>query len=290
MMTVEKQVVALAALLHDLGKFWQRTRGERTQPHEEYSRRFVEETFAGFFHGCGPDMAHAIAHHHRWPHVQRDCEKQVIVADWLSANERERENRAQEAPAHVALAALLSRRPIAPKNTPELRFPLGQLSWSDEAQFFPCASATADPGVYRKLWQNFESEMARLAEKRGYHPVDFTTLLALLRKYTTRMPAATPWEGQDQRTVPDISLYDHLKTTAAIAACLQEELSPDDLDRVLYALASRSRPDPVLERPLAALVKGDISGTQDFLFLLTAKGAARGLRGRSFTSSCWPRQ
>ncbi|MGE4096206.1 MAG: type III-A CRISPR-associated protein Cas10/Csm1, partial [Candidatus Binatia bacterium] len=36
------------------------------------------------------------------------------------------------------------------------------------------------------------------------------------------------------------------------------------------------------DRNLCALVKGDISGTQDFLYLLTSSGAARGLRGRSF--------
>jgi CRISPR-associated protein Csm1 len=279
---MQKEVVWLAALLHDLGKFWQRSYPGRTLPHEEYSRRFVEERFQGYFHPCGGDLAHAIAHHHRWPRVQRDSEKLVILADWLSAHEREKEDRAQEAPSHAALVALLSRPPIAPDGTPELRWPLGQLDWKDEAAFFPSQGATATPESYRELWQAFEAEMAQLAGKRGYHTADFVTLLALLRKYTSRLPAATPWEGDGQRTVPDISLYDHLRTTAAIAACLQEELGSDELDQALSALASRRLGDPILQRPLAALVKGDVSGTQDFLFLLTAKGAARGLRGRSF--------
>jgi CRISPR-associated protein Csm1 len=281
----DKEALWLAALLHDLGKFWQRSYGGRTHPHEEYSRRFVEEKFAGYFHSCGGDLAHAIAHHHRWPNVHRDGEKQVILADWLSANEREKEDRAQEAPYHAALVALLSRKQITLESTPELRFSLSSLGWEDEVHFFPTETASAAPAIYGQLWSDFEAEVTRLAANRGYHPADFTTLLALLRKYTSRMPAATPWEGEGQRTVPDISLYDHLKTTAAIAACLQEELGPDNLDELLSALNSRQRSQgssEVLGRHLAALVKGDISGTQDFLFLLTAKGAAKGLRGRSF--------
>jgi CRISPR-associated protein Csm1 len=278
----DAEVVWLAALLHDLGKFWQRTFPGRTRAHEEWGRRFVEEQHRGFFAPCGDGLAHAIAHHHRWPKVSRDVEKVVILADWLSAKEREKEDRAQEAPSHAALAALLSRPPVAPAGTPELRFSLGPLDWQSADLFFPSEGAAADPAVYQQLWEGFEAEVGRLAGKRGYHPADFTTLLALLRKYTARMPAATPWEGPEQRTVPDVSLYDHLKTTSAIAACLQEELGPDDLDELLSALASARRDSPALQRPLAALVKGDISGTQDFLYLLTAKGAARGLRGRSF--------
>ena len=274
--------VVLAALLHDLGKFWQRTCAGRTYPHEEYSRRFVEEEFPGYFQACGDDLAHAIAHHHRWPRVESDCDKLVILADWLSANEHECEDRDQEEPAHAPLVSLLSRQPIAPPGTPELSFPLSQLNWQSESAFFADRNAVAGPDIYARLWQEFRTEFAQMAGSRVYVPADLTTIVALLRKYTSRMPAAPPWEKDGVRTVPDISLYDHLKTTAALAACLQRQLGPDGVGELLAALTARQRLDGRLGVPICVLVKGDISGTQDFLYLLTSKGAARGLRGRSF--------
>jgi CRISPR-associated protein Csm1 len=271
----------LAGLLHDLGKFQQRGFAERTVPHEEYSRRFVEEDLGGYFRPCGDDLAHAITHHHRRVRASREAEKLVILADWLSANERENEEREREEPAHAALLALLTRPPIAPEGTPERRFPLGRMDWNTEAGFFPAEQVAVGPEDYARVWQQFRDEFSRLAGQRGYRSADLTTITALLRKYTTRMPSATPWQKAGERTVPDISLYSHLKTTAAVASCLEAQLGPDEPDRLLAALTT-GRAEDVLSTPLCALVKGDISGTQDFLYLLTSKGAARGLRGRSF--------
>ncbi len=96
------------------------------------------------------------------------------------------------------------------------------------------------------------------------------------------MPSATPWADGDRRTVPDVSLYDHLKSTAAIAACLYRELGPDEQDGLLAALRKGEVHSSALQRPVCALLKGDVSGTQDFLYLMTSRGAAAGLRGRSF--------
>jgi CRISPR-associated protein Csm1 len=113
-----------------------------------------------------------------------------------------------------------------------------------------------------------------------------STLLALLRKYTWAIPSDTRRD-----VLPDISLYHHLKTTAAIAACLvREELTEDEVQTLHMALTRLFLKAPltpaeqnlVYRRQLCTLVKGDISGTQDFLYLLTSSGAARGLRGRSF--------
>lgn len=277
----EFEIVCLAGLLHDLGKFWQRTQRVRTS-HEEYGRRFVEQEFRGYFMPCGDDLAHAIAHHHQ-PRLTRDIEKQVALADRLSANEREKEDRSQEEPACTPLLAVLSRPPIAPQGTAEKAFPLCTLSSDSADAVFPTESAAAGPDGYRTLWDGFRAEFASLVGERGYRSADFATLAALLRKYTSRMPSATPWEGDGRRTVPDISLYDHLKTTAAIAACVARELGPDELDPLLFAVAAREpEHGELLDKPLCALLKGDLSGTQDFLYLLTSKGAARGLRGRSF--------
>ena len=264
----------LAALLHDIGKFRQRTIATRPfRPHERHGWEFVTEDFGGFFHPCGDDLGDAILNHHNFPRQTKEIEKQVTLADRLSAKERETEQRDQEKPSHAALVSIMSRLQIPDKpQPPELRYDLNPLDIRRET-IFPTEDGSVDPNRYEELWGEFTRELQLLTGGRGYQSADYQTLVALLHKYTARMPSATPWEGGAERTVPDVSLYDHLRTTAAIAGCVHREILPDDLDGYLRQSA---------ERPLCALLKGDISGLQNFLYGIKSEGASRELRGRSF--------
>src|SRR5262249_54897074 len=143
----DRETMCLAALLHDLGKFWQRGFVGRKQAHEEYSRDFVEEKFRGYFHPCGDYLAHAIAQHHR-PRVELDIEKQVILSDRRSANEREREDRAQEEPSESPLLSPFSRLDGKPGTIKELRYPLGPLSWDRKDRCFPQEQVEVGPAGY----------------------------------------------------------------------------------------------------------------------------------------------
>lgn len=111
------------------------------------------------------------------------------------------------------------------------------------------------------------------------------TLLTLFEKYLSHVPAAT-------NTIhPDISLYDHLKITGAIAETLQiynescqswqEGDNPDrtELDR----LKNIETHEQALEQLPAywRLVCCDFSGIQKFIYGIISKGAAKALRGRS---------
>lgn len=89
----------------------------------------------------------------------------------------------------------------------------------------------------------------------------------LLEKYTVTVPSATNVRH------PDIALYDHLRTTAAIAQALY-----------LHQKKSGGTTRGIQEKTDSKwlLVCGDFSGIQKFIYNLTNKGAARGLRGRSF--------
>lgn len=74
---------------------------------------------------------------------------------------------------------------------------------------------------------------------------------------------------------PDISLYDEMKTTAAIAVCLYEQWLHGDLSSdILKEIKKRHSPDFLL-------IQGDISGIQSFIFNIPSKGAAKSLKGRS---------
>ena len=126
----------LAALLHDIGKFRQRTIATPPfGPHERHGAEFVTEDFGGFFHPCGDDLGDAILNHHR--HSQtKEIEKQVTLADRLSAKEREVEQREQEKPSGAALVSIMSRLQIPNKPPPtELRYNLNPLDIRRETIF-----------------------------------------------------------------------------------------------------------------------------------------------------------
>lgn len=117
----------------------------------------------------------------------------------------------------------------------------------------------ANPGKpdYQSLYGDF------LAEYKTINSDSFKafseTLLSLLFKYTVNVPAG---EGELQ----DISLYDHIKTTAAIAVCLYDfNRSADDKAKAPFLLTG-----------------GDFSGIQSYIYQIVSKYAGKNLKGRSF--------
>ncbi|MCS6927341.1 MAG: type III-A CRISPR-associated protein Cas10/Csm1, partial [Candidatus Binatia bacterium] len=285
----EAQVTWLAALLHDIGKFHERTlrplpswassyRNEAKYSHEPFSALFVDD-FLGSWTGDIHTLRRLVLKHHT---PSLPDELLVALADRLSANERaeaEGDVEGARGRAESVLRTVLSRVELTQqRGDAPLYHDLVALSLNREV-LFPKRTVSGSAGAYAALWQAFTQEVGRIP--RG----DFLTLLAVLRKFTWAIPSDTRYD-----IVPDISLYQHLKTTAAIAACLlREELDEHELQTLLAALTHLFRKEPLtpaekdlVRRNLCALVKGDVSGTQDFLYLLTSSGAARGLRGRSF--------
>jgi CRISPR-associated protein Csm1 len=73
----------------------------------------------------------------------------------------------------------------------------------------------------------------------------------------------------------DISLYDEMKTTAAVAVSLYKQyeegyLKLDELDQLFDKTSNHF-----------LLIHGDVSGIQNFIFSIPSKGAAKSLKGRS---------
>ena len=234
------------------------------------------KTFADFFAPCGDAFKNAIRHHHRNPdQLEHLVEKQVILADRLSATEREDEEREAEDFVVSALVSPLSRLECATK---EYRYPLTALNLEDRNTIIPVESVEVNRETYAKLWNKFKKAFHKVTDGKSYTPAFYQTIVALLHKYTSRIPSATPWEQGEEKTIPDISLYDHLRTTAAIAACIGRELSETEVDEELKLLIAKKESD----RNICALIKGDISGIQNFLYHILSDGASNQLRGRSF--------
>lgn len=104
-----------------------------------------------------------------------------------------------------------------------------------------------------------ERALDQVRQQAPWHDFEgvYSYLLQVLQRFAWCVPAPA--------ATPDVSLYHHARSTAALAVVLQPANDAGEPNGAA-----------------CALVKGDISGTQDFLYLMTSAGAARGLRGRSF--------
>ncbi len=160
----------------------------------------------------------------------------------------------------------------------QYRYPIKELSPSNifpsdtlEIRRIDSEQASED---YRSLFFNFTAAIEKLSHKENI-PLWFEHLDSLFMIYGSHIPAATVGY-----VVPDVSLYDHSRTTSAIASALYQYHKETD------TMTIEAIQDYELKKFL--LVSGDFYGIQDFIFTeggSTGKASAKLLRGRSFSVS-----
>lgn len=263
----DREALILGALLHDIGKFMQRSLPKGSGSHTELGGEFFqnhlrEKLFASRLFSIDElnNIESAIRDHHREGVVEF-----ISHADQLSAGTDriplEKEETAD--PRLERLESLLEKIHLPEgeiesptKRRSEFTHKLVPLSLKKE-DIFPNKFPEELLGEeYKILWEGFIKEIDNLPTNN--FNIFLESLYYLLWKYTWCVPSAA------YKSEPDISLFDHLKTTAAITACLFDW----NIDRE--------------KEPRYTLLCGDISGIQKFIYNITSKGAAKGLKGRSF--------
>lgn len=279
-----------AAFFHDIGKLLERSKSlelskdiaaSNSYAHAKYSAQLVRavqnpgegakskydlsSTYLGKV--CSQEVEEAVLFHHRPRNVE---EKIIQLADWLQSSEREEK---EEREHYLEVALSFPFHWVDPSLNP-LFYSVAPLSLDN---IMPVKKEEAKTGSrsYQKLSQEF-LERLRLVE-------DFEQLLSLSEIYLSQIPAQTT--GFES----DISLFDHLRLTAALAHCLYrdyqkgllKERELEDCKEWLRRDYSDSWHPPVLEKHLFWLVRLDLSGIQRFIFNVTSKQAARMLKGRS---------
>lgn len=320
------KAVVLGALLHDIGKFWQRADGEinyqksselssqtknnignicpfrndnYSHKHALWTNEFFERHEFFFrnlidnYASLGNDNPANLASYHHSPSTA--LQTLIQQADWLSSGVdriktkdiedeekitgyRFRKVRLQSIFGNIAL----TREKVVDRqyyyNIEPFRM--------DEKYIFPVTKENLAPPLdedlnekYATLWNDFIKEFERGFEQKK-HPNFYLlvdALLSLLEKYTWCIPSSTS-------DLPDISLYDHLRTTAGIAACLYEYHKNQGQFTKEHIKEESS------EKFL--LVGGDLSGIQTYIFDLVhtnLKRVSKTLRARSFYLSMLPK-
>lgn len=277
------QTVIMAALLHDVGKMLHRGT-KYSGEHFEVSARYIEDSLkedVSFYNL--KLLVFLVRHHHSTKRVAYadsffngvdDCHRNrfwqllkiVKKADSYSCAERDQcqrwlgfHERSQR------LDSIFSRVRLQ-ESTDEHK------KWTTPFQKLHPLSAFPVEGIPEdsldKLIEDFETTVSKIPEFS-----DFDSFLncwtELLEDFTWSVPSDTRYEYSD------VSLFDHLRSSAALAACLYKR-HIDTID------SNRKTLDGTEE---LVLVGGDYSGIQEYIFGITAKeggGVSKRLRARSF--------
>ena len=106
-------------------------------------------------------------------------------------------------------------------------------------------------------------------------PEWINSLMGLLETQFSCFPSST-FTGES----PDVSLFDHAKTTAAIAACISEYVQANNITDLRKALFEQEK--DFCQKDAFLLYTADFSRIQKFLYTVHTEKALRSLRGRSF--------
>lgn len=283
----EYQAVILGALLHDVGKMLQRgsfgsldTKGQHPQVSSDFVSAF-KDFFSQFVDA--DLLRNLVQRHHENPSFKDDllCQNApeeyralsylVSRADNYSSSERGKRSDDYQDYKETPMMSIFSRIKLdkePPKShryhpnilAPENAFP----------EEFDLYEANELNSHLQKFGEDFR-KIEKDAKKSNLHDFDamFSNILTILAKYAWCIPSNT------QEEIPDVSLFDHLKTTCAIAACLYQYHSPTFKEEEI----KEDKTDKFL------LLVGDLSGIQKYIFNIThigAGGVAKRLRARSF--------
>jgi CRISPR-associated protein Csm1 len=314
MNTETRELVYLAGLLHDIGKFYQRAdpdglpksklvtesskqlvstycpktqNGSHSHKHVIWTAQFFDTFKDLFADAMSPaELAHLarVASSHHQPNQADMLERIIQLADHYSSGvdrvstegmvdefeETSKENKTNwDDFKKVRMVSVFET--LFDEKTIRYRLPVAAVSLGKP--FFPQSSADGfdqtTPKQYQVLWDSFASELTNLGKVQNRPRTVASlidTLLFLLEKYAVTIPSST-------QHLPDVSLYDHLKSTAAIALCLHDYIAETNQLTTLSI-----RPD---EAPLV-LIGGDLSGIQAFIYDIIGRSAAKNLKGRSF--------
>ena len=280
--------VALAGLLHDVGKLYSRAfwgeRDERVpdRTHTAYTAHFVRE-HAGLFRGAGLDpdwLAQTASRHHEgWrdrPQYRPETPEEwcVALADTYASKERE-EGEGGGSPPEVPLSPPFRRLLLGGEEGREGGYSpvrAGGRVGLEAGGLYPEERPNVSKDVYKRLLERLEGRLEEMARLR-------LTKEALLLNLALAFQETLSLVPSDTQSEPDVSLYDHLRLTAAIAHALW-----------LFHGGSPSAQDLRQDEEKFLLAVGDMGGIQGHIYRIAGAeagvgGIAKRLRARSLEVS-----
>jgi CRISPR-associated protein Csm1 len=309
--------IALAGLLHDIGKFYQRAGKGKNQSYQEFKYQHALFTHQWFedpeikpslskaFNDIDEIKVLAAKHHN----PEDSLESKVLQkADHLSSEEREKEKEDEFNLLHTVFERVsfiedskkeddlefwgyYRLKPLDFENLEDTIFPViiqrtaktGKLANpSDEKKI------REEERKYPELYKQFLEDFKKINHFKEEQAFNF--IYYLLQKYLWCVPASIYDKERGSRHYPDISLFDHSRVLSAIAVCLYDykQENPD------YDLNDKGEKNSK-EKNIFLLYEAEIGGIQKFIYKVSKidveeKGFSvpKEFRGRSFFVSILP--
>ena len=269
-------LVAKAAMLHDVGKVVIRATGERKN-HSILGADFLQ-SLMNDDEKCR-QLIRCVRYHHadqmKTAALAPDDLSYIIYeADNIASgtDRREREEDGDASYGFDSSATLENVFNLFDGSGNPSYFPLQELD-ADKTTNFPKSKPkpVASQGNYARLLEDLRANF----QKRNVEDMSPNELLRILEDTTIFVPSST-----NTKEVCDISLYDHVKITAAVASSMARYFNCQnitDYQDFCWNNAKQNR-----SKKTMLFVSGDFSGIQKFIYRVQSKGAMRMLRGRSF--------
>lgn len=269
---MEQRILDLffGSVLHDIGKPVQRATRER-KTHSKIGKEFLEKF------DFSKEILDQVRYHHAKDLIKARLEEDSLVyityiADNISSGidrrKSEEEIVGQRFKADIPLEDIFNR--FKNESVPRYYRP-GYLNVYKEPNYPEEKAIAFTDGDYSGVVSYLSSNLALINHTEEY--VD--SLLNLLEATLYYVPSSTNLEE-----VADISLYDHLKLTAAVACAIYQYLEANEITNYKQELFNCS--DEFYEKKAFILASFDISGIQNFIYTIVGSGAHKHLRSRSF--------
>lgn len=268
--------IALAGLLHDIGKFGQRADNYKLKDiynpktykytHAAYTAQILEEKVFNL----GVTLSDDTAMHHA---PSTDTQWIIASADRMASGfEREKFTAYNEAydKEDFKKQRLWHLFDEAKKFKIDILGP-------DNLTPYPDNAVTNE---YDALWDKFMDDMQKIPSQESNASADFFTIDYLLKKYTTFIPSSTSFKAGGYDAVKaNIPLYEHAKATSIFSAAIYKLFKDGNTNISNYY--KNQLPHDIQKQDLL-MICGDFFGIQKFIFdSVEAKNASKILRAKS---------
>lgn len=268
-MTENQVRLTIGALLHDVGKVIYRTGDGRN--HSASGKDYLENEV-----GIKDNLIlESIAYHHesnlKNAKIADDSYAYITYyADNIAASADRREKAEGEGgfDKKVPLASVFN---ILNGNSQNYHYSRQILDIENGINYPTEERVDLQEDFYKKIRQNLTDCLKQINYTEEY----LNSLLAVLESNLSYIPSST-----SKKEMEDISLYDHMKITAALAQCIEHYLVENQIKNYREKLMMKT--EKLYDEKMFVLYSMDISGIQKFIYTINSEGALRSLRARSF--------
>ena len=262
-----KAKLAIGSILHDTGKLLFRyndSRDHSTSGHD-FLKGFISDS----------DILGCVKYHHSAALKNADLPKDALcyityIADNIAAFSDRRKNETGEGGFVRGISCesvfnILNGASHSASYSPIMLTETNEINYPSETE--------------KKYSEDFYGGVAdRLKDslKGTELSADFiNSLCEVFEACTSYIPSST-----NKGELRDISLYDHVKLTAALSLCIYDYLESENIHDLRGELFTGA--EKFYDKKAFLLYSADISGIQNFIYNIGSKGALKGLRARSF--------